>query len=112
MTKLSRSEKIKFLNSLLTVQEVCKMFNVSGQSVHNWKRTRGFPAYEIRGFRRQTLRFDLSEVEAWAAKNGLRPQKFELLKGVDRRHHSARATKHLRSQVAKKVVKKRLRRAA
>ena len=87
MIEVTRAEKLKFLNGLLTVQDVCRMFDVSGQTIHNWKRDNGFPAYEIRGFCRQTLRFDLEEVESWAAASGKRiVEKPTQLRGVDRRH--------------------------
>ena len=55
---------------LLSVYDVMYMFDRRVQQIYRWRKSRGFPAYNIPGTTKiAAVRYSLREVIAWAKKN-------------------------------------------
>ena len=58
---------------MLTIMEVCKLFDVTAQTVRNWRKYDRFPDLELEtGYATPEVRFHYDEVAAWAANNDRR----------------------------------------
>lgn len=53
-----------------TVRDVAEHFGVSEGAVLNWTRTTDIPHRRVGVGQRSTIRFNLAEVDAWAARGG------------------------------------------
>ena len=60
---------MKALKGLLTTSQMCELFDVTSQTITNWRR-KGLPCVRIPGNRKDGIRFRPSEVLRWAKKNG------------------------------------------
>ncbi len=72
MSAEDRKRLERQLASLLTVQDLVKIFRRTPMASHNWVNSEvdPLPRLPIRGDRRDTLRFIPTEVFAWAQKTG------------------------------------------
>lgn len=61
------------LDDCWTVQDLQKLFTVTGQSIHNWRKWSDdpLPALVIPGAERVALRFVPDEVLAWAKRHNI-----------------------------------------
>lgn len=74
---LSSKELQKALDKCWSIQDLEKLFKVSGMTIHNWRAKRGLPAIVIAGRSRPALRFVPSEVWEWGRTNDVPMHKFE-----------------------------------
>ena len=58
-------------NELLTTIDLERMFEVTSMTIYNWRKTKALPEVRIPGHQRDTIRFNKSDVLAWAEKNGV-----------------------------------------
>lgn len=66
---MTRTEKLqKALNGLWTAQDVKDVYRVTTMTVHNW-RLAGLPALELKGAKRDAIRFVPSDVKKWYRRN-------------------------------------------
>ena len=54
---------------LLTVQDVCRKFNIHRNTLLNWRNKYNFPEIRIVGDKRDTVRFDAQEITEWTLQN-------------------------------------------
>jgi hypothetical protein len=59
------------LSGLLTVKDICAMFDITDMTVAAWRRKRGMPTLVIGGGKKQTLRFIPEEIQAWARQHNI-----------------------------------------
>lgn len=55
---------------MLTMKQVCRLFDVTMMTVYHWVRKRGLPRHVLDTSRNPPVRYDEGEVLAWAAANG------------------------------------------
>lgn len=67
-----RQKAREWLASLLTMQQVQKLFRRSELTISLWIKNDGLPVVRIEGDKRDTLRFDRAEVSQWARDKGKR----------------------------------------
>lgn len=60
----------KYLNSLLTTEDVCELFGRSDMTLNIWRMKHGLPYFNIPGRGRPAIRYDLDLVLEWAEKEG------------------------------------------
>ncbi len=72
------SQVVETIPGLVPERTICKLFRKIPLTVQNWRATRGLPYVRIEGDARDTIRYRLDAVRAWAAANG---EKCYALKG-------------------------------
>lgn len=60
---------------LLTHSQVCRMFNVTGMTVYDWRKRLNLPVIVLSGGKRPPVRYDEGVVLAWAELHGRRVEK-------------------------------------
>jgi hypothetical protein len=60
---------------LLTHSQVCRMFDVTGMTVYDWRKRLNLPVIVLSGGKRPPVRYDEGVVLAWAALHGRRVEK-------------------------------------
>jgi hypothetical protein len=60
---------------LLTHSQICRMFDVTGMTVYDWRKRLNLPVIVLSGGKRPPVRYDEGVVLAWAALHGRRVEK-------------------------------------
>lgn len=60
---------------LLTHSQVCRMFDVTGMTVYDWRKRLNLPVIVLSGGKRPPVRYDEGVVLAWATLHGRRVEK-------------------------------------
>lgn len=59
----------------LTVQDVCKRFNISRNTLLRWRKDYNFPEIRIRGAKQDSIRFDEDQIDTWVERNQKRVER-------------------------------------
>lgn len=68
MPTLEKNETI--LDKMVTTTFLCRMFSRTALTILHWRTHEGLPFVRIKGDGRDTIRFELKRVRAWADRNG------------------------------------------
>lgn len=54
---------------LLTIQDVCRRFSITRNTLLNWRTKHNFPEIRISGNKQDSIRFDEEQITMWATQN-------------------------------------------
>jgi hypothetical protein len=73
ITTETKGERVRrLLCELVDTSYLCALFRRSDLTIALWRKRKGLPVVRIPGHRRDTIRFDKSEVMDWAITNNIR----------------------------------------
>lgn len=64
---------------LLTHNQICRMFDVTGMTIYQWRKRYNLPVVVLSGGRRPPVRYDEGVVKAWAQLHGKKIMKHDYL---------------------------------
>ena len=84
MKKFNPRPAPEIFDSLLTIDDMCKVFARSPMTIFNWRRQLGMPSMSIPSRKQSCVRFYAEEVEQWAKEHNKVIVNPSILKEVSR----------------------------
>ena len=69
-TSIKSEEKSEEKPTLLTIKQVCRLFNVTPMTIYHWVKSKEFPKIKLSGGKNPPARYDEKAVKEWSMERG------------------------------------------